>query len=263
MCIGGIPMAGPFLRRTLGRRLKLGLRFRAQHPIDAEYDIDTSGYVFSRTLAPDEEWAKKMNDYLGVQPSVVRQAIRMLPDTRDFCFIDLGCGKGRANVVASEFPFKRIVGIELSHTLAETARKNAETIQKTMPARTKIEIIQGNAVEFPEVGKSVVLFLYNPFGETLIRELVENLERRIGKDIEELFLVYHNPVWAEVLDSSSTLDRYYTSLPEYDPGEVAFSVKHRFPTVIWQNAKPMHCTPWPNAARRVVRIGSQEAILAE
>ena len=155
------------------------------------------------------------------------------------------------------------VSKKLSHALVEIARKNAETVQKAMPARTKIEIIEGNAVEFPEVGKSVVLFLYNPFAETLIRELVENLERRIGNGIEELFLVYHNPVWAEAFDSSSTLARYHTSLPEYDVGEMAFSVKRRFPTVIWQNAIAVHCRPWPNAARRVVRIGPHEAILLE
>jgi hypothetical protein len=155
------------------------------------------------------------------------------------------------------------VGIELSHALAETARKNAEIIQKAKPARTKIEIIEGNAVEFPEIGKNVVLFLFNPFGEKLIRELAENLDRRIGKGIEELFVIYHNPVWAEVLDSSSTLVRYYTSLPEYDPGERAFSSPDPFPTVIWQDARAIHRTPWPNAARRVVRVDPQRAILAE
>jgi SAM-dependent methyltransferase len=261
--INGIPMAGPFLRRTLGPRLNLGLRYRAKHPIDSEHNIDTGGYLPSRTLAPDEEWARKMNDYVGVQPSVVRQAIRALPDTRDFCFIDLGCGKGRANVVASEFPFKRIVGIELSHALAETARKNAEIIQKAKPARTRIEIIEGNAVEFPEIGKNVVVFLFNPFGEKLIGQLVGNLERRMGKGIEELFVIYHNPVWAEVLDTSSTLTRYYAFLPEYDPSEKAFSSPDPFPTVIWQGARALDRAPWPNAGRRVLRVGPQRAILGE
>jgi hypothetical protein len=80
------------------------------------------------------------------------------PGYRGFLLYYLGCGKGRANIVASEFPFKRIVGIELSHALVEVARTNAETIHKAMPARTKIKIIEGNAVEFPEIGKNVVLF---------------------------------------------------------------------------------------------------------
>src|SRR5579871_1545033 len=40
----------------------------------------------------------------------------------DFEFVDLGAGKGRTLLVAAEFPFRKIAGVELSPTLAETAR---------------------------------------------------------------------------------------------------------------------------------------------
>ena len=92
-----------------------------------------------------------------------------------------------------------------------------------------------------------------------MRELIENLERRMGKDIEELFVVYHNPVWAEVLDSRRSWPAITPLCREYDHGERAFSLSDLFPTVIWQDTRATHRTPWSNAARHMVRVDPQRA----
>lgn len=41
----------------------------------------------------------------------------------DYTFVDIGCGKGRAVLLASEVRFREIVGIELNTKLAVLARK--------------------------------------------------------------------------------------------------------------------------------------------
>ena len=45
-------------------------------------------------------------------------------DFRDFIFIDLGSGKGRALLMASDYPFRRIVGVELLPQLHRAAQDN-------------------------------------------------------------------------------------------------------------------------------------------
>jgi hypothetical protein len=67
------------------------------HPIDRMYGIDTSGVVPVENIHPDQSLHSQIIAYVGSQPSIVRRALSALGDIRDYVFVDLGCGKGRAN----------------------------------------------------------------------------------------------------------------------------------------------------------------------
>jgi predicted RNA methylase len=41
-------------------------------------------------------------------------------------FVDIGSGKGRALIIAAEYAFKRIIGVEYSPSLATICRRNLE-----------------------------------------------------------------------------------------------------------------------------------------
>ena len=45
-------------------------------------------------------------------------------DFHDFVFIDLGSGKGRTLLMASDYPFRRIIGVELLPALHQAAQDN-------------------------------------------------------------------------------------------------------------------------------------------
>jgi len=79
----------------------------------------------------------------------VRRGLSALGDIRDYAFIDLGCGKGRVTTVASEFPFREVIGVELSTALAATARANAATVARRFPDRPQVTIAAANVVNFP------------------------------------------------------------------------------------------------------------------
>ena len=49
---------------------------------------------------------------------------RLDVDHSEFTFVDYGLGKGRVLMLATEYPFKRIVGVEFSESLDRTARQN-------------------------------------------------------------------------------------------------------------------------------------------
>src|SRR5579883_1856526 len=125
------PGVRPYLRRVpcLGAVYRDGWIFR--HPMDRFYRIDTSGN------APPPAIDGEPVFYAASQPSIIRAALRALPPLEGFTFIDLGCGKGRALIVATEFPFRAICGIEYSDELAAVARRNAARIERRYPARTK------------------------------------------------------------------------------------------------------------------------------
>src|SRR6476646_1262783 len=55
---------------------------------------------------------------LSIQQSALSQSVG------DFTFIDLGCGKGRVLLMASDYPFQKIVGVEFMPDLVGAAQKN-------------------------------------------------------------------------------------------------------------------------------------------
>jgi cyclopropane fatty-acyl-phospholipid synthase-like methyltransferase len=110
------------------------------------------------------------------QAGVVRGALKALGDTSDYAFLDVGCGKGRAAIVASEFPFREITGIELSAELADIARRNVEKMSQRFPGRRPITIRTGNALDLALPPGKSVLYMYHPFGREVMERFAAKLE---------------------------------------------------------------------------------------
>src|SRR5687768_7586014 len=118
------PRVRPLLERVPGvRRIYAG--WQRSHPYDVADGVDPSGYVPAAECARDGILPEQISPYGGSQPSIVRTALASLPDLESYAFVDVGCGKGRPLLVASEFAFQRIVGVELAPHLAKIARANA------------------------------------------------------------------------------------------------------------------------------------------
>jgi SAM-dependent methyltransferase len=234
--VANTPVIGKALRSIVKGRLRMS--FRWQHPIDRFYGIDTSGVMQNNEIVADRELARKISCYMGIQPSIVRRSLGALTSPGDYAFIDLGCGKGRLTVVASEFPFHSITGIEISPKLADIAARNAAIIGAKFPPRTKINIIAGDAVDFPVTGRRLVLYIYNSFGPELMEQLLKNIERHLEQNqIDHLFLVYHHPVSGAVFDRSKALKRWFAAEFPADPEEKNYGLERESATVIWQSIK--------------------------
>jgi SAM-dependent methyltransferase len=127
--------------------------------------------------------------YQAIEPGIFRDAMRRLESETDlerFTFVDLGCGKGRALLLAEEFGFREILGVELSPVLAESARKNLAA----RPGRNARVLCQdAGAFEFPP--GDLVVYLFSPFRSCVFRRMLHNLCRSVSGDI---YMVYINPV---------------------------------------------------------------------
>jgi SAM-dependent methyltransferase len=194
-----------------------------------------------------------IHPYAASQPSIVRRALTALGAIEDYAFVDLGCGKGRVTVVASEFSFRVVAGVELSPVLAEIARANAAAIRRKLPHRTKIDIFEANALTFPLPAGKLVIFLYHPFGRELVSELIGKLEDRIPFDGTHLFIVYYNPVHGDLFDASAAFSRWYAESIPYDAAEIGFGPNNTDTVVIWQGGAVVRETPHSTVNRRIVR----------
>src|SRR5262249_45426157 len=92
---------------------------------DRRFGTETTKIVSVRDGQVPQVLREDAANYWPVPESVGHHLLQRLPIRHnDFVFIDAGCGKGRALLLASMFPFARIVGVEISPVTAEIARKN-------------------------------------------------------------------------------------------------------------------------------------------
>ncbi len=227
------------------RRLTAG-DWARPHPFDREHGIETSGCVPGYLIQAD------VSNYSGSQPSIVRRALEQIPGPERYALVDLGCGKGRVLAVASELPFRRVVGVELSPILAKAARRNATVLARRYPARTRIEVAVADAATFRLPDGPVVVFLFNPFGEETTRRLVAHVEADLAREDRDLYLVAYNPAWGEVFDASPHLRRWYADLIPYAESELGFGTDTSDTVVIWRNASRPDPAPSPGADRALV-----------
>ena len=157
----------------------------ASHPFDERYGMDTSGLIGGGSLAVGHRHDAYITGYAGISPSRFEAAIERWRDTisparlEDYTFIDLGCGKGRAVLLASRLPFREVIGIELNPQLAAIAQRNADHWRNLGEQVSPIRICVADATEPDLPNGPSLLFLYNSFSKPLVCRLADNLVKRL------------------------------------------------------------------------------------
>jgi SAM-dependent methyltransferase len=128
-------------------------------------------------------------------------------DFRDFVFIDLGSGKGRTLLMASDYPFRRIVGVELLPALHQAAQDNLSKYRSASQKCFTLEAICGDATEFSFPAQPIVLYLFNPFPESGLRRAIANLEQNLRDHPRAAYVLYHNPLLEPVLSESAAFSK--------------------------------------------------------
>jgi SAM-dependent methyltransferase len=175
-----------WLRQTTWNRLSK--RF------DRVHGTDTGGTKSLKNLGVAGPRARYGIRYQPIDPSVFRQALGIIQGKttpRETTFVDLGCGKGRALILASALPFREIIGVELAPSLAECARRNL-TIARVANGK----IVCQSADEFRFPAGDLVVFLFNPFVGPVFRRAIHNLCRTASGNV---FLIYVNVTQGSLL----------------------------------------------------------------
>jgi SAM-dependent methyltransferase len=153
-----------------------------EHEFDQLHGVDTAGIVHLAALdivSPNKDLAVR---YQAANPALVRRLLAHIPiESGEYTFMDFGAGKGRTALLASEFPFRRIVGVEFSPQLVDVARANVARFKSSAQKCRDIEFLCLDAVDTEIPADPVVLFFYNPFGEPVMHRVLE----RVGGSLDQ------------------------------------------------------------------------------
>ena len=206
------------------------LQHQTKHPFDRRYGVDTDGLIYADAAAEGHAGARHNAGYYATAPSLFDGAMALWRGTlagtgyalEDYALVDIGCGKGRVLMMATEYAFPEIMGVELDPGLARVARKNlsrlgrwrwlglphlngemrgtrraqfsgAPQVSPLRPGRQAIRIVEGDALSVPLPKGPVALFYFNSFEQ----EMMEMWLARLGEIARErtlpLDLIYVHP----------------------------------------------------------------------
>jgi SAM-dependent methyltransferase len=176
---------------------------------DMEYDWEHRVNTTSGTVG----WRARLlgmfhSPYQATDPALFREMMASLPIEFDqFTFVDLGSGKGRTLLMASEYPFRKIVGVELIAELHRAAEENIRLYRSATQRCSQIEAVCADACEFVLPATPLVLYLFHPLPEVGLQRVLRNLERSLEQSPRPGWIVYHNPAMDSILGASRALVR--------------------------------------------------------
>lgn len=158
---------------------------------DKQHHVDTSGMLSLTSLGITSESLTHATWYEPVPSSCFRELLTALEiDFTKYLFIDFGSGKGRVLFLATEYPFKRIVGVEFSPILHAIALRNIHSFRSRHQLCNQIESLCIDAIDYDLPPVPSVLFFYSPFNAPILGKVLDNIRSSLMTTPRELFILY-------------------------------------------------------------------------
>lgn len=188
--------------RGLARTATVATSAIADFSFDWRYGTDTNRWVKVDDLGEVGENKVHSVRYQATKARPLRQLLNSLDLPREKAFVDFGSGKGRALMIAAECGFQRVVGVEFSPALCEQARQNMEIFRRKSNVTTQFEVVRSDVTHYEIQPDQSVFFMYNPFGDAVMEQVVANLRRSLEVTPRPIWLIYNNPICHGVIEKA-------------------------------------------------------------
>lgn len=183
----------------------------AGEDFDRRHGVDTGGIIPQADLdVVTPNWVHG-SAYVATSPIDFGEVLAPYGlDLARTSFVDLGCGKGRVLLMAAALPFARVVGVEYSEQLSAIARDNLARYRGPRAA-AMLEVVTGDATAYAFPPGDLVVFMYHPFDDVVMRRVVASLEAAMGGAPRKLVVLYFKPVYAALWQAASFVERRASS----------------------------------------------------
>jgi SAM-dependent methyltransferase len=164
-------------------------------------DLRTSGDIELQELGIAADGREKY------QPVGWLKLRRILPPsavTTDDVFLDIGSGKGRAVLLAAAYPFRRVIGVELSTQLVDITQDNLDRCRTRLRCKDVV-LVNADAVEYEIPDDVTVVFMNNPVRGATFAAVVEHVLDSYDRRPRTMRIVYVNPIEEPALLSTGRI----------------------------------------------------------
>jgi predicted RNA methylase len=143
---------------------------------DRKHGTDTTETVDCGNLRPIGPNQKHSFYYVPTPVGVFRTVMRVaVPAPEGYTFIDFGSGKGRVLLMASDFAFDRVIGVEFSPHLHEISERNIAVYRPTTRRCRDVTSILCDAADFELPNDDLVLYFWTPFGAAVLERVLDRI----------------------------------------------------------------------------------------
>jgi predicted RNA methylase len=178
---------------------------------DCDHAVDTTWARLPVSVRLREVFSERL-----YQPTVEEEFAAIMQnltavDFETFTFIDLGSGKGRALLLASMYPFAHIAGVEVQPELDAIARQNIDRFSEPGQQCRSIESICADAREYDFPLTDIILYLFNPFPDYVLRDVLTKLVASALRHPRSIYVLYNAPFEKQEFERIPELQRYYAT----------------------------------------------------
>ena len=163
--------------------------------------FDIWGKVDPQNLDGPDELKKHAVKYDPSNKAFFKKIIENLEwQFQESTFVDFGCGKGAALMYASEYGFKKLIGVEFSPNLAQSAQENLKKMADLKVGVFNFEIVNIDASLYDIPLEADCFYFYHPFDSYIMDKVMKNIVKSLETRDRKILLVYLNAVHRSVIE---------------------------------------------------------------
>ena len=110
-------------------------------------------------------------------------------------------------MIAAQFGFRKVVGIDFSEPLCRIALRNIEKFCGNRKLDSEVSIIHSDVVEYAIQKDETVFFLYDPFNAIVLAQLLRNIGQSLADHPREIHLIYNSPEYHGIMERCGLFTR--------------------------------------------------------
>jgi predicted RNA methylase len=183
---------------------------------DIKYKTKTTGIIELNSLKIGSENRGNGVRYEATNSLIFKNIFQKLArNFKNSVFVDFGAGKGRAIMMASDYYFKLLIGVEFSFELCQMAEQNIKKYSKKQQREINYKIINSDAVDFKIPNEADVFYFFNPFDEKIMNIIVDNIEASVKLCRRDILIIYINAIHKRVFETRGFKTLFFIENPIY------------------------------------------------
>jgi SAM-dependent methyltransferase len=181
--------------------------YRIRYLVERIRGIDTLKYANLDVIGLSGEEALR---YEFSKKRILHKAVKAIKEIipiNTMAIIDIGCGKGKALIEFSKYPFRKVAGLEYSEELLNICKKNLDILRIF-----NVELLCMNAKDFINIDDVDIFYFYHPFPESVFRRVIDNMIDSIKRSNKTIYIMYKYPVYHELFTGSG----YFTLIKKIE-----------------------------------------------
>lgn len=157
---------------------------------ERKFGIKTSGLIMPDDFGANGEGCHAYLPLSYLALKSVFNTFSVKPNTD--VFIDYGSGMGRVPLFAANYPFKKVIGVELSDKLNQVAIQNLKLVQDKLVCKN-VEIYEGDARVYPVPNDATIIYFFMPFGVDILSEVLNKIHDSVIHSPRKVTILYVYP----------------------------------------------------------------------